>query len=83
MSLGTLFEQLQDLFDLSCRFAFILRAQGLLDALMKMGIQNARGQRLKGRRDGLNLNDDLGAIAPLYDHSLDAFDLTPYAPDPA
>ena len=78
----TLFDELFDCLAEAVKRLFVVPFDRIDDAVLDMVLQNDLADVVDGRADRRNLNQDLRAVAPVFDHLLDRFQMPDGARQP-
>ena len=80
--LRTLFDELFDCLAEAVKRLFVILLDRVDDAVLNVVLQNDLADVVDGRADRRNLNQDLRAVAPVFDHLLDRFQMPDGARQP-
>ena len=80
--LRALFDELVDCLAEAVKRLFVVPFDRVDDAVLDVVLQNDLADVVDGRADRRNLNQDLRAVAPVFDHLLDRFQMPDGARQP-
>ena len=80
--LRALFDELVDCLAEAVKRLFVILLDRVDDAVLNVVLQNDLADVVDGRADRRNLNQDLRAVAPVFDHLLDRFQMPDGARQP-
>ena len=79
---GALFDELVDCLAEAVKRLFVVPFDRVDDAVLDVVLQNDLADVVDGRADRRNLNQDLRAVAPVFDHLFDRFQMPDGARQP-